>query len=362
MSLPVDLESAMSEENPVQLAAEPVHLEIEHGTVIVENHWVKPEGAEYLEMVQRSKDMLELRMAPYDILPHSCLLAFFWLLLLGLSVSLPIAAPAIAEGLEKSGNVVGFLSCTMVIVLLVWAVFDGIYKYINCHFYFDRGNGQIWLGAFPNSPCFALSDILAIQLLERNRPKGERSLQLNIVLTTQGPSTQRINLQSGKDGIRGWPKCLEVMRHNSNRLAEFLDVPLIEQHVPEPAPLVEKNPLDAKEVEKLNGTWLLIEADGRAVAREELVRTMVRRGGGFRVKRGQDITLQGGFIIDPAHEPRRIDITPNTGRDRGKTYQGIYSLEEDIYKECFAQVGQPRPTEFQFQPGINRLRVYKRIK
>jgi uncharacterized protein (TIGR03067 family) len=164
------------------------------------------------------------------------------------------------------------------------------------------------------------------------------------------------------------------MKQFSNRLADFLDVPLIEQRAPDPIPIQpasfqKKRTVDtkkmekAKELEKLNGTWLLVETDGRELTKEGPLRTVVRRGGGhFRVKLGQNITLQGSFNIDSTQEPRHIDLIPITGRDRGKTYLGIYILDGDVYKECFAQVGEPRPREFQFQPGINRLRVYKRIK
>jgi uncharacterized protein (TIGR03067 family) len=151
------------------------------------------------------------------------------------------------------------------------------------------------------------------------------------------------------------------MRQSSNRLAEFLGVPVLEQRVAHSVPFKNNAEL-AKDSENLIGTWLLIEQDGRALTQEVLARTMVRTGSGFKIKRGQDVLLQARFHVNSCQQPMHIDIEFITGREQGKTSLGIYSLEGDIYKECLAAVDKPRPKEFQFQPGANRLRVYKRIK
>jgi uncharacterized protein (TIGR03067 family) len=355
------------EQTSLQPTDQPVRLAIDSTTVLVENHWVEPEGAESLKMVQRSEDMLVLRLPLRKILSHGCLLTFFWLLLLVISICLLNAPSALAKDFESPAKIIGTLTSWTVIALSVWGAYKGIREYLNCRYYFDRNNGLLQIGALTNSTCYALNDVVAIQLLEGNRPKQGRSSQLNLVLIRKQSTTLRINLQSAKQGKKEWPKFLKVMRQSANCLADFLDVPLIEQRTSDPMPIQKKFTDDAKkverkEIEELNGTWLLVETDGRALTNEGPLRTVVRRAGHFRVRRGHDIMLQGSFRIDWTQEPKQIDLIPITGRDRGKTYLGIYILDEDIYKECFAEVGQPRPKELQFQPGISRLRVYKRIK
>jgi uncharacterized protein (TIGR03067 family) len=150
------------------------------------------------------------------------------------------------------------------------------------------------------------------------------------------------------------------MRQSSNRLADFLGVPAIEQRVAQSVPFKTQEEL-AKDLENLSGTWLLIEEDGLALAQEVLGRTMERTGSGFKIKRGHDILLQARIHVDSCQQPMHIDIEFVTGRERGKTSLGIYCLEGDIYKECLAGIGKPRPKDFQLQPGVSRLRVYRRI-
>jgi len=42
---------------------------------------------------------------------------------------------------------------------------------------------------------------------------------------------------------------------------------------------------------------------------------------------------------------------------------GIYELEPDSYKVCFAPAGKPRPTEFASTPGSGQiLQLWKRQK
>jgi uncharacterized protein (TIGR03067 family) len=342
----------MSEEKQFQPTGEPVRLVIDSKAVLVENHWLDPVGAGYLEIVERSKDMLILRMSPLDVVPHSCLFTLFLLLLVVVSFFLLLG--------PQDGRIIGFLPALIALVVFTWRAFGGIRLYVKCHSYFDLCNGWIRLGAFPYSPYYALTDLVAIQLLEWNRPWLRRDLQLNLVLMRKGPTALRINLQSGRNSIRH-PHCLEVMRQSSNRLAEFLGVPVVEQRVAHSAPFKNKTEL-AKDSENLIGTWLLIEEDGLALTQEVLARTMMRTGSGFKIKRGQDILLQGRFLIDSCQQPMHIDVEFITGREQGKTSLGIYNLDGDIYKECLAGIGKPRPKAFQFQPGINRLSVYRRVK
>lgn len=51
------------------------------------------------------------------------------------------------------------------------------------------------------------------------------------------------------------------------------------------------------------------------------------------------------------------------GPTKGKTHHGIYMLDGDTLKFCFAAPGQERPTEFTAPEGSQRtLSVWKRDK
>jgi thiol-disulfide isomerase/thioredoxin len=58
------------------------------------------------------------------------------------------------------------------------------------------------------------------------------------------------------------------------------------------------------------------------------------------------------FTLDPAAQPKAIDLIPEEGPAKGKTLRGIYSLEGDVLKICYVSPNtpepekKPRPSEF----------------
>jgi uncharacterized protein (TIGR03067 family) len=58
------------------------------------------------------------------------------------------------------------------------------------------------------------------------------------------------------------------------------------------------------------------------------------------------------FTLDPAAQPKAIDLIPEEGPARGKTLRGIYSVEGDVLKICYVSPSipepekKPRPSEF----------------
>jgi uncharacterized protein (TIGR03067 family) len=74
-------------------------------------------------------------------------------------------------------------------------------------------------------------------------------------------------------------------------------------------------------------------------------------------------TTHGVFKIDPTPTPKTIDLTFSNGPGKDKTQKGIYQLEGDTQKICFARGDQVRPTEFTSKPGSGQMiQVLKREK
>jgi uncharacterized protein (TIGR03067 family) len=108
------------------------------------------------------------------------------------------------------------------------------------------------------------------------------------------------------------------------------------------------------ELKRHQGTWLATASvfDGQK-APEDVVRSIKRivtddhvvweRNG----KRFAGTTV----VLDPTTEPKRIDVIPDGGRNRGERILGIYKLDRDTLTICMAAAGRPRPGEFQGEKG-----------
>jgi uncharacterized protein (TIGR03067 family) len=73
------------------------------------------------------------------------------------------------------------------------------------------------------------------------------------------------------------------------------------------------------------------------------------------------VFFKAKFTIDPTKKPRAIDYAMTEGPTKGKTHLGIYELDGDTVKFCFAAPGKDRPTEFTAKEGSQRtLSVWKR--
>ena len=74
-------------------------------------------------------------------------------------------------------------------------------------------------------------------------------------------------------------------------------------------------------------------------------------------------TTRGVFKVNPAASPKTIDLTFSDGPGKDKTQKGIYELDQDTQKICFAKGDQPRPSEFTSKPGSGQMiQVLKREK
>src|SRR5262245_38661383 len=122
-----------------------------------------------------------------------------------------------------------------------------------------------------------------------------------------------------------------------------------------------------KELEKMQGTWQLVfgERDGKKFTEEEIKKTkLIIKGDTFRIPDSDVGTAQEGtFKIDASKKPKEIDSMAGKGPDKGKTSPGIYELDGDTHKVCFAPPGKDRPKEFSSKVGSGHiLQTWKREK
>jgi uncharacterized protein (TIGR03067 family) len=105
------------------------------------------------------------------------------------------------------------------------------------------------------------------------------------------------------------------------------------------APRAAADPGDADEQarEKLQGSWQVVSI--------ELVGSPYKQAGGLWVIRGDKITGVGTFRLVPGTNPKALDLLTVTNQ----RWLGIYSLEGDELKMCFACSGKLADRE-----GCNR--------
>jgi uncharacterized protein (TIGR03067 family) len=115
-------------------------------------------------------------------------------------------------------------------------------------------------------------------------------------------------------------------------------------------------PAPKTDLDKLQGTWNLVSAmeDGNALPEDKVKQTtIVYKGDTFLFPgAAEDVTSRAGTIkLDEKKTPKEIDAIST---DK-KVMLGIYRLEENGYKVCFAPAGKPRPTEFASTAGSGQI-------
>ncbi len=124
---------------------------------------------------------------------------------------------------------------------------------------------------------------------------------------------------------------------------------------------------DAKaDLTGLQGQWSMV----RGVADGELLPDyMVRMGKRIckddviTVTIGAQLIMKATITIDATKKPKTIDFDITEGPNKGKKQLGIYELEGDTLKSCFAAPDAARPADFDSKPGdLRTSTVWKRDK
>ena len=116
----------------------------------------------------------------------------------------------------------------------------------------------------------------------------------------------------------------------------------------------------------LQGEWSMVSgsADGQSMP-EPMLKQMKRvcKGDETTTTMGERVFMKAKFTLDPSKTPKAIDYQMTDGPTKGQTQLGIYEVEGDTFKACFAKPGAERPTDFTSKSGEGHtLSVWKREK
>jgi uncharacterized protein (TIGR03067 family) len=115
--------------------------------------------------------------------------------------------------------------------------------------------------------------------------------------------------------------------------------------------------------DKLQGDWVAQswEVDGQAMPAEELKNvTMKVEGDTWTVKLGETV-IKGTHKLDATKKPKTLDGEMTEGGS--DKIIGIYEIDGDTWKECWAREGKDRPKQFKADADAgHNLNVWKRAK
>jgi len=120
-----------------------------------------------------------------------------------------------------------------------------------------------------------------------------------------------------------------------------------------------------KDLKKVEGTWVLVsgEDDGKKLSGESLKNARLTFEGDKHTVKVGDTTFTGTHKLDSTKKPKTIDISDTDGPFKGKTVLGIYELDGNEFRLCYAPPGKDRPKDFSAKAGTgNRFHVWKREK
>jgi uncharacterized protein (TIGR03067 family) len=117
---------------------------------------------------------------------------------------------------------------------------------------------------------------------------------------------------------------------------------------------------------KLQGQWVVVSLEHRGHPAEPADfegQSSVYEKNRWTWKVGDKVMRRGIITLDSTRTPKAINTWDSDGPHEDETVPGIYQLDGDTLKLCFAMPGEKRPTEFTTKSGTGAfLVVYKRKK
>jgi uncharacterized protein (TIGR03067 family) len=128
----------------------------------------------------------------------------------------------------------------------------------------------------------------------------------------------------------------------------------------------EDSPAAKKDLAALQGEWSMVSGSADGQPMPDNLRTQMKRickGDETSVTMGGQAFFKAKITLDPTKNPKTIDYTMTEGVNKGKQQLGIYELDGDTLKSCFAAPGVERPTDFTGKEGEHRtVSIWKRSK
>lgn len=120
-----------------------------------------------------------------------------------------------------------------------------------------------------------------------------------------------------------------------------------------------------KDLAALEGTWkpVSMERDGKMLPDEQIGKIRLSIDGeNFTFQSGED-SHGGLYKIDPAKDPKELDIVITRGDEKGKVYLVIYKFEDGKMIQCMEVSNEKRPGEFTGQAGSGNLfEIWERVE
>ena len=126
------------------------------------------------------------------------------------------------------------------------------------------------------------------------------------------------------------------------------------------------DPATKKDLALLQGEWSMVSGSADGQPMPEQMRAQMKRvckGDETTTTMGGQIFIKAKITMDASKSPKTIDYEMIEGVTKGQKQLGIYEVNEETFKSCFAKPGAERPTDFSGKSGDGHtLSVWKRDK
>lgn len=118
----------------------------------------------------------------------------------------------------------------------------------------------------------------------------------------------------------------------------------------------------SKELESLQGTWVLTSSDGQSLEGSGQTVAVVITGDKYAQTQDGQVVERGTIKLDPSKSPIAIDLVITEGDDANKTQLGVLRIDGDtVTTKLSAPGATDRPTDFSPADGYLVL-VAKKVK
>lgn len=128
----------------------------------------------------------------------------------------------------------------------------------------------------------------------------------------------------------------------------------------------EKPHATKEDIAALQGEWTMASGSADGVPLPEEMRKRAKRvcqGDETSTTIDGRLLMKAKFSIDPTKTPKTIDYEMTEGFTKSRKQLGIYEIQGDTFKSCFAAPGADRPVDFTTKAGDGRtLSVWNRTK